>query len=114
VPDRDGRLQILRIHTKDMPLAGDVNLEELADRTNGYTGADLEDLTRRAGMHALRENLEATTVEMRYFERALKEVRPSVTPEMEREYAQLAERLKRADAERPRIGFDRGERLAAD
>ncbi|HET9986291.1 MAG TPA: CDC48 family AAA ATPase [Longimicrobiales bacterium] len=114
VPDREGRLQILRIHTKGMPLAPDVNLDDLADRTQGYSGADLEDLTRRAGMHALRENLEASTVEMRFFERALKEVRPSVTPEMEREYAQLAERLKRADAERPRIGFDRGERMAAD
>ncbi|MBX6365415.1 MAG: CDC48 family AAA ATPase [Gemmatimonadetes bacterium] len=114
VPDRDGRLQILQIHTKDMPLAPDVDLEELADRTQGFSGADLEDLVRRAGMHALRENMDATAVEMRYFEKALTEVRGSVTPEMEREYAQLADRLKRAAAERPEIGFERGERFAAD
>jgi len=116
VPSREGRLHILRIHTARMPLAEDVDLEALADRTNGYTGADLEDLVRRAGLHALRENLESTEVPMRFFEQALKETRPSVTPEMEREYEELAETLKRESPRgRRRIGFDIGEeRLAAD
>jgi transitional endoplasmic reticulum ATPase len=99
-------LQILRIHTEDMPLADDVNLDQLVERTRGYTGADLEDLTRRAGLNALRDNLEATKVGMSYFEAALKETRASVTPEMEREYEEITEQLKR---ESPRglrqIGF---------
>jgi len=106
VPDRDGRLKILQIHTADMPLADDVDLEALADRTAGYTGADLEDLVRRAGMQALRENIHATEVPMRYFERALEEVRASVPPETEREYERLAEELKRRANEPRRIGFE--------
>lgn len=105
VPEREGRLQILRIHTSGMPLAEDVQLELLADRTHGYTGADLEDLTRRAGLNALRENMEAKIVSMRFFEAALKETRASVTPEMEREYEQIAEELKRESPQGRRIGF---------
>src|SRR5690606_6162462 len=55
VPDFEGRLQILKIHMQGMPLADDVDVRLLAERTSGYTGADLEDLTRRAGLNALRE-----------------------------------------------------------
>jgi transitional endoplasmic reticulum ATPase len=122
IPDRDGRLKILEIHTAEMPLAEDVDLGAIADRTEGYTGADLEDLVRRAGLQALRENLEATEVPMRFFEHALSEVRASVSPETEREYERLAEELKRRANEPRRIGFnvDIGEgraperRMAAD
>src|SRR5574344_788636 len=46
IPDRNGRLEILQIHTKGMPLDKDVNLEELADKTHGYAGADLSALTK--------------------------------------------------------------------
>ncbi|MGI6209894.1 MAG: CDC48 family AAA ATPase, partial [Anaerolineae bacterium] len=98
VPNRDGRLRILEIHTRNMPLAPDVDLGELADRTEGFTGADLENLTRRAGLDALREDVNAQEIPMRYFERALRETRPSVTPEMDREYRRMEETLKR---ERP-------------
>ncbi len=105
IPDREGRRTILQIHTKDMPLAEDVDLDELAERTAGYTGADLEDLVRRAGLHALRESMEAREVPMRFFEQALQEVRASVTPETEREYERLADELKRRANEPRRIGF---------
>jgi transitional endoplasmic reticulum ATPase len=104
VPDRGGRLRILGIHTAKMPLGKDVDLEELADLTEGYTGADLEDLVRRAGLQALRENLEASEVPMRVFESALKETRASVTPEVQREYEELAGELKRESPTR-RFGF---------
>ena len=50
VPDAAGRRHILGIHTKNMPLAEDVDLDSLAERTSRFTGADLEDLTRRAGL----------------------------------------------------------------
>jgi transitional endoplasmic reticulum ATPase len=106
VPEQEGRLKILQIHTRDMALADDVDLESLAARTQGYSGADLENLARRAGMLALREDLATSAVAMRYFEQALAETRPSVTPELEEEYRRLAERLK---TESPlsgrRIGF---------
>jgi transitional endoplasmic reticulum ATPase len=110
VPQRDGRLHILRIHTAGMPLDPDVQLETLADRTAGYTGADLEDLVRRAGLQALRADLDAASVPMRFFEEALTTTRASVTPEMEREYRQIAETLKNeSPAGRRRIGFAIGE-----
>jgi transitional endoplasmic reticulum ATPase len=107
VPDREGRLHILKIHTSKMPLGDDVNLEELADRTQGYTGADLEDLTRRAGLQALREDINTTSIPQRLFEKALKETRASVTEEMEHEYRELAETLKSESprGRNKRIGF---------
>jgi transitional endoplasmic reticulum ATPase len=94
VPDRAGRRHILGIHTKNMPLAEDVDLDLLADRTDRFTGADLEDLVRRAGLFALRGRIEATQVTMDEFKRALEETRASVTPEMEQEYEQIQAHLK--------------------
>jgi transitional endoplasmic reticulum ATPase len=105
VPEVEGRLQILKIHTSGMPLASDVDLQHLADATRGYTGADLEDLVRRAGLQALREDLQATQVEMRFFDEGLKETRASVTPEMEREYEDIADSLKRESPRGRTIGF---------
>ena len=103
VPNEAARLRILQILTHKMPLAADVTLETLATRTHGYTGADLSDLARRAGLHALRESLEMTEVPMRLFEVALQETRASVTPDMEREYEEIRDTLK---SESPkRIGF---------
>jgi transitional endoplasmic reticulum ATPase len=105
VPEQDGRLHILRIHTRDMPLGDDVDLEDIARRTNGYTGADLEDVVRRAGLQALREDLDVQQVPMRYFEEALQETRASVTPEMDREYRDLVRTLKQERPDGGRIGF---------
>jgi len=81
-PDEKGRLEILRIHTRNVPLAPDVNLVEIAERTKGYTGADLAALVREAALQALREDINAKMVAMRHFERALQKVKPSVTPQM--------------------------------
>jgi len=57
IPDRDGRLEILQIHTRGMPLEDDVDLERLADMTHGYAGADLSALAKEAAMAALRRIL---------------------------------------------------------
>ena len=57
IPDREGRHEILVIHTRGMPLADDVDLDWLADKTHGYTGADLSALTKEAAMAALRRVL---------------------------------------------------------
>ena len=67
IPDRDGRFDILQIHTRGMPLAKDVDLDRLADLTHGYAGADLNALTKEAAMAALRRilpdvNLEAEEI----------------------------------------------------
>jgi transitional endoplasmic reticulum ATPase len=106
VPERDGRLHILKIHTRDMPLDADVDLDEIAARTDGYTGADLEDVVRRAGLQALREDLDVEHVSMSYFEQALTQTRASVTPEMDREYRELVRTLKQESPRgQGRIGF---------
>ena len=94
VPDDAGRRHILGIHTKGMPLADDVDLDLLAAKTERFTGADLEDLVRRAGLMALREHIDASQVTMAEFNRALGETRASVTAEMENEYAQIQASLK--------------------
>ncbi len=106
VPDEEGRLHILKIHTKRMPLDKDVDLAGLAKRTDKFTGADLEDLVRRAGLSALRGSLKTKRVSAAHFEAALAETRASVTAEMEREYAKMHENLK-TDAfnPAPSIGF---------
>ncbi|CAN5756344.1 CDC48 family AAA ATPase [soil metagenome] len=106
VPEEVGRQHILRIHTRGMPLADDVDLDDIARRTDGYTGADLEDVVRRAGLQALREDLEIEFVGMRFFEDALKETHASVTPDMDREYRDLVRTLKQESPRGPgRIGF---------
>ena len=93
-PDRNSRLKILLIHTKRMPLAEDVDLEYLADITEGYSGADLEHLVREAAMIALREDINTRFVRMRHFKEALKKVKPSITLEMVRFYKSWEEKAR--------------------
>jgi transitional endoplasmic reticulum ATPase len=105
-PDTAGRRRILAIHTRNMPMAEDVDLESIAQRTDRFTGADLEDLVRRAGLTALRRGLDTGTVTKADFEVALGETRASVTPEMLEEYDRIQDTLK-SEATRPMggIGF---------
>ncbi|MGD1118308.1 MAG: CDC48 family AAA ATPase [Dehalococcoidales bacterium] len=97
IPDHKGRLDILQIHTRGMPLAQDVDLERLSQITHGFVGADLEALSREAAMNALRkimpnidfqldeipyETLLKLEVTMNDFTEALKEVEPSAIREV--------------------------------
>ena len=106
-PDYKARVEILKIHSRDKPLAEDVNLEELAKRTEGYTGADLENLVNTAALISLKEHIskykdpeEAIAhrnelkITWRHFEEALEKVRPMGTEEMER-YRRVAEEFAR-------------------
>jgi len=96
VPNTQARLQILRIHTRAMPLAADVNLQEIAEHSHGFVGADLEALCQEVGMIALRgflaaypletdsaasADLDALKVTREDFLAGLKEVEPSATRE---------------------------------
>jgi transitional endoplasmic reticulum ATPase len=105
-PDASGRRQILGIHTSGMPLGEDVDLDTIAERTERFTGADLEDLVRRAGLTALRRGLGEPVVTRADFEAALADTRASVTEQMLEEYDKLRDTLK-SDAVRPLggIGF---------
>ena len=96
VPDRNGRLDILHIHTRLMPLDNDVDLEKIADITHGFVGADLQSLTKEAAMHSLRkvlpdidlsddipaETLQKIVVKMEDFTDVLKEIEPSAMREV--------------------------------
>jgi transitional endoplasmic reticulum ATPase len=97
LPDRKGRLQILHIHTRGMPLTENVDLENIASRTHGFVGADLEALAKEAAMGALRrilpeinldeqsipaELLDKISVTMDDFENSLREVPPSTMREV--------------------------------
>ena len=105
VPDQAGRRRILGIQTGKMPLAPDVDLDAVARRTDRFTGADLEDVVRRAGLVALRRSLQSEQVTMADFDAALTDSRASVTPEAEADYQQMASRLKQdAHALQP-LGF---------
>ncbi len=105
VPDKAGRARILGIQSAKMPLADDVDLTVIAERTDHFTGADLEDVVRRAGLIALRASLDARTVTMANFEEALTESRASVTPEMEEEYRAMSARLKQDAVAIQPLGF---------
>ena len=97
VPDREGRLEIFQIHTRGMPLAEDVNLDGLADRTYGFVGADIAAMCREAAMNALRrilpeinleqkeipkETLDKLVVTRSDFEDVMKEIQPSALREI--------------------------------
>jgi transitional endoplasmic reticulum ATPase len=97
VPDLPARLEIFRVHMKDMPLK-DVDVEELAAHTDGYVGADIEAVCREAAILALRENIGAKIVLMKHFEEALKKVSPSITKDVEKTYEDLRERFRGARA----------------
>ena len=97
IPDRRGRLEILEIHSRGMPLAADVRMEHLAEITHGFVGADLEALCREAAMSCLRqimggidfsqagipyETLSKLEVRMDDFLAALREIEPSAIREV--------------------------------
>jgi len=76
-PDEKTRLEIFKVHTRNMPLAEDVDLAELAAKTENFTGADIEGVCREAGMNAIREGVDKVTAA--HFAEALKSARPSIT-----------------------------------
>ncbi|MFH1521753.1 MAG: CDC48 family AAA ATPase [archaeon] len=99
VPDKEGRLQILKIHTKSMPLDKSVDIEKIAEATEGFTGADIESLAREAAMLALRENIDTKKVTKKHFDEAMEKVLPSVSKADQQQYQQIESKyLKSARA----------------
>ncbi|MFC7042038.1 CDC48 family AAA ATPase [Halonotius sp. GCM10025705] len=109
-PDEEGREQILKIHTDDTPLSPDVSLREIAEITDGYVGSDLESIARESAIEALRDDDDATEVEMQHFRQALESVRPTVTDEIEAYYEDVEEQFRGGgdqlgDRRGGRVGF---------
>jgi len=99
-PDKDSRYNILKVHTKNMPLNKDVDLKKIAEKTDGYVGADLENLCREAGMMAYRQNPDATEVTEKNFSEALKVIRPSVDEDVIKFYKGLSDSIGKNVVER--------------
>jgi transitional endoplasmic reticulum ATPase len=97
VPDKATRKKIFEVHTKNMPLKG-VNLDTLSEETAGYVGADIEAICREAAILALRKDMKSKEITMANFKEALKEVRPSVTKDIEKAYEALKDQFKAATA----------------
>ena len=92
-PDKKARLEILKIHTRNMPLKN-VDLEELAGRLDGYAGADIENLCREAAMIAIRESKAADIITSKHFEEAMKTVKPSIDDELIELYERLGKEME--------------------
>ena len=101
-PDVAGRLEILKVHTRSMPLAEDVDLNQLSVQTEGYVGSDLAALCREAGLTAIRENIKAAKVTRAHFEAAMKQVRPSIDAEGLKFYEEFERHLLRERVARRR------------
>lgn len=98
-PDENARLEILKIHTKSMPLGKDVNLKLLAKEIGGYSGSDIAALCREAAMRVLRKDIKGKEVRMQHFREAMEGIKPSLTPEMTKAYETFTERKSKRVAE---------------
>ena len=94
--DKKGRLDIFKIHTKNMPLSKEVDLEDLAERTEGYVGSDIEAVCREAAMLTLRKDIKADKVKLEFFEDALMKVKPSATKSDLDKYKKIEENYLRS------------------
>ena len=93
-PEYEARSKILEVHTKKMPLADNVSLDKIAQFTEGYSGADIENLCRDAGMNAIREKLnDLDKIENRHFEKAMEKIKSTLSKEIIERYEQLAKQI---------------------
>ncbi len=99
IPDAKSRKEVFKLHTRKMPLAKDVKLDELIPKTEGYVGADIESVCREAAMLALRDDMASRDVKMKYFLEALKKVKPSASKDIEAMYQQFNEQFRKTRAE---------------
>jgi len=111
VPDEEARRRIFEVHTRDKPLADGIDLDDLATRTEGYVGADIEAICREASMAASREFINSVDpdevddsvgnvrITIEHFEQALEEIVPSVDAETEERYEEIERRFSRREPE---------------
>ncbi len=93
-PDEKARLTIFKVHTKNVPISKDVDLEQLAKDTEGYSGADIEALIREAAMYAMRKSKDAKEVTKKDFDKAMNDIRPSVNEDMNKFYENVMKKKK--------------------
>jgi transitional endoplasmic reticulum ATPase len=94
-PDEKARLEIFKLYTKDMPLAKDVDMEDLAGKSKMYSGADIEALSREAAMNALRKDVASKEVAASDFQKAMEKIGPTIPPDMETWYKGFMKQARR-------------------
>ena len=93
-PDYEARLKILEVHTIKMPLAEDVSLKNIAQNTVGYSGADLENVCREAGMEAIREKMEnLEKIEKKHFDFSLSKIKSTLPKGIIDRYENIAKQI---------------------
>ncbi len=95
VPDAGTRLEIFKVHTKKMSLADDVDLDELTGLAEGFTGADIAAVCKKAGRFAMREDINAREVKQKHFLAAVNETGPSIMPDIMKYYDQIKDELRK-------------------
>ena len=94
IPDEEGRKKIFEVHTRDMPVSDDdVDLGELAEKTEGFVGSDIESVCREAGMNALRNDIDTEEALMEDFEEAIEDVRPTATDDNLEQYRAMTKKM---------------------
>ncbi|XP_034474695.1 ATPase family protein 2 homolog [Drosophila innubila] len=86
LPEMEARREILQIKLRSMPLAVDVDVDQLVERTEGYSGAEIQAVCHEAALSALEQSFEAESVKWEHFETALQTVQPRTSPELLRLY----------------------------
>lgn len=95
VPDEKARKSILNVHCENVPMKDKEKIiDDIALKTNGYVGADLEAVVREAGLIALRENVKAKEIKEEHFTKALKVIKPSVTEDLQKFYSEVEQEMK--------------------
>src|SRR5207237_2726709 len=94
-PDHATRFQILKIHTRNMPLAKDVDVDQITSQAAGYSGADLEGVCREAGLISLRRDIETKGVTREEFRDGLGRIKPSMSRAMEEWYQGFTKQFKK-------------------
>jgi len=91
-PDEQARKEIFKIHLKNVPLEKEIDVSELAKKTQGFSGADIEGLVREAALISLKENkMQAKPVKLKHFLEALKKIMPSISKDTELAYQEFSQ-----------------------
>jgi transitional endoplasmic reticulum ATPase len=102
-PDEPARLEIFKIHMKNMPLSKDVEVEKLARTAGGYSGADISSVCREAAMTALKRDINTKEVTFSNFQKAMGRVAPSITPDVENWYKRFMKQIRRVKKPAPLV-----------
>ena len=99
IPDEEGRRKIFEVHTRDMPVSDDVDLDELSSMTEGFVGSDIESVCREAGMNALRSDIDTEEATMDDFREAIEDVRPTATKDNLEQYRAMTQKMNEMEAD---------------